>query len=87
MDERNTHQINYNVVTNWDLYYDDIQTSRSGQPGQLPGNYSKHIKLINCFPTEISPVDLSYDTENTFVEFTVSMSFDYWEPMTAAAGS
>lgn len=86
MDERNTHQINYNLVTNWDLYYDDIQTNRTGQPGQTPGNYSKKIKLINCFPTEISPVDLSYDSENTFIEFTVNMSFDYWEPTSAAAG-
>jgi hypothetical protein len=89
MDERNTHEINYNVVTNWDLYYDDIGASalRPGEPGQQPANYSKHIKLINCFPTEISPVDLSYDTENTFIEFTVNMAFDYWEPITSAAGA
>ena len=89
MDERNTHEINYNVVTNWDLYYDDIGASnlRPGEAGQFPSNYSKHIKLINCFPTEISPVDLSYDTENTFIEFTVTMAFDYWEPITSAAGA
>lgn len=88
MDERNNHEIAHNVVTNWDLYYDDIQANatKTGSPGQSPANYSKHIKLLNCFPTEISPVDLSYDSENSFIEFTVTMAFDYWEPITAAAG-
>jgi hypothetical protein len=89
MDTRNTHEINYNVTTNWDLYYDDIQANpnRSGKPGQSPGNYSKHVKLINCFPVEVSPLDLSYDAENAFAEFTVTMSFDLWEPVTAASGA
>jgi len=89
IDDRNSHEINYNVVTNWDLYYDDIGSTnlRPGEAGQDPSNYSKHIKLINCFPTEVSPVDLSYDAENTFIEFTVTMAYDYWEPITSAAGA
>jgi len=87
MDTRNTHEISYSVTTNWDIYYDDIQTTRTGRPGQTPSNYSKHIKMINCFPIEMSPVDLSYDAENSFSEFTVTMAYDYWEPVTAAAGA
>jgi hypothetical protein len=87
MDQRDTHNINYNLVTNWDIYYDDIDANRQGRPGQTPSNYSKHIKMINCFPTEVSPLDLAYDQENTFAEFTVTMSFDFWEPQTSAAGA
>ena len=87
MDKRNEHTINYSLVTNWDIYYDDISASKEGAAGQSPANYSKHIKMINCFPTEVSPLDLSYDVENQFAEFTVTMSFDYWEPQTSAAGA
>ena len=89
MDARDEHSLNYNLTTNWDVYYDDIgaDTTRSAPDGQQISNYSKHIKLINCFPMEISPLDLSYDAENQFAEFTVTLSFDYWEPVTAAAGA
>ena len=86
MDTRDTHVVNYNYVTNWDIYYDDSSGQGTGA-SQEPSSYSKHIKMINCFPVEMSPLDLSYDSENQFAEFTVTMAYDFWEPQTKAAGA
>lgn len=35
-------------------------------------------KLENCWPSDISTIDLSYDTTDTIEEFTVTWSFDYF---------
>jgi hypothetical protein len=39
----------------------------------------RKYKLINCFPTDISAMDLSYDTTDTLQEFTVTWVYDYFE--------
>lgn len=35
------------------------------------------VKLINCWPSDISTIDLSYDTTDTVEEFTVTWVYDY----------
>lgn len=35
-------------------------------------------KLLNCWPSDISTIDLSYDTTDTVEEFTVTWTYDYW---------
>lgn len=78
MDSRDAHKINYNYVsaTDWIVEYDDIVggTSESGT------RYKKAIRLRNCWPTELGPVQLNYDLADTFSEFTVQLAFDFWEP-------
>jgi len=39
---------------------------------------SGKIDLVNCFPTEVGSLDFNYETVDTFVEFTVTMQYDYW---------
>jgi len=34
--------------------------------------------LINCFPSEIGAIDLSYDTTDAIEEFTVTWTYDYF---------
>ena len=36
------------------------------------------FKLINCWPSDISTIDLSYDTTDTVEEFTITWTYDYW---------
>lgn len=73
MDSRNDHEINYNLVEDWEVHYQDMSGSVSNS------NYNKKIKLINCFPVDLSPIELSYDTPDTFAEFTLTLTFDYWK--------
>ena len=37
------------------------------------------VKIINCYPTNISPIEVSWDNEGTVMELSVSFNFDYYE--------
>ena len=39
---------------------------------------TKKYELQNCFPTDISAMDLSYDTTDALQEFTVTWVYDYY---------
>ena len=82
MDGRNTHQINYNLTSDWVVRYSDIVpgTSSSALPTQDPSNFNKSIKLRNCFTTDIGPISLNYDALDSFSDFTVQIAYDFWEP-------
>ena len=75
MDGRDSHKINYDLVQQWAVIYMDMNGSESGEGN--PGS-GRDIILNNCFPVDISPVDLSYDAVDTFSEFTVTMAYDFW---------
>jgi len=47
---------------------------------QLDGSGSvlRTYKMQNCFVTDISTIDLSYDTTDAIEEFTVTWAFDYY---------
>jgi hypothetical protein len=44
----------------------------------LAGNIVYSYKLFNCWPTDISTIDLSYDSTDTIEEFTVTWAYDYF---------
>lgn len=73
MDNRREHEINYNLTSDWEVLYQDIAGTQSNS------NYNKRIKLVHCFPVDISPIELSYDVPDTFAEFTLTLTYDYWE--------
>lgn len=35
------------------------------------------VKIYNCWPSDISAIDLSYDTSDTIEEFTITWTYDY----------
>ena len=76
MDGRDSHKINYSLTEQWNITYMDMNGTVSGE-GNPTGN--RTIALNNCFPVDISPVDLSYDAVDTFSEFTVTMAYDFWD--------
>ena len=47
------------------------QLNRQGTP-------IKAYKMIGCFPTDISAIDLSYDSTDQIEEFTVTMAYSYF---------
>ena len=36
-------------------------------------------KLVNCWPSDISAIDLSYDTTDAIEDFTVTWTYDFYE--------
>ena len=43
-------------------------------------NVTAQYKFFDIFPTNISAIDLSYDTSDTIEEFTVEFQVQYWTP-------
>lgn len=48
------------------------------------GDVTKRYDFRGTFPTNISAIDLSYDSENTIEEFTVELQVQYWESDTTS---
>jgi hypothetical protein len=55
----------------WVVSYDDMFGSQSNS------NYGKLCSLINVFPIDISPIELTNDATDVFAEFTVTLTYDY----------
>jgi len=51
------------------------------------GGVSKRYKLVGAFPTSIAAVDLSFDTTDAIEEFTVELSYQYFEASAVNNGS
>lgn len=48
------------------------------------GNSTKRYDFRGLFPTNISEIEVSYDSENTIEEFTVEFQVQYWESNTTS---
>jgi len=42
------------------------------------GNIIKSYRFIDMFPTDISPIDVSWDANDTIEEYAVTFSYQYW---------
>jgi hypothetical protein len=49
---------------------------------QLVFRFKTSYIFYDIFPTNISAIDLSYDTSDTIEEFTVEFQVQYWAPST-----
>lgn len=75
----NQHQTN-SGFTDPAEYQSDLAVTQLDKNG-LP------LKVYNfraCFPTNISAIELSYDTENTIEDFQVTFQVQYWESDTTS---
>jgi len=61
------------VAKKWNIFYNDIFQKQSNS------NYKNSVVMYNCFPIDISAMEMNNDTPDTFAEFTVTMSYDYTE--------
>lgn len=61
-------------VVNPNQYKTDIIVTALGRDGKALKSY----KFEGCFPTNISAADMSYDSTDTVLETTVSISTDFW---------
>lgn len=44
-------------------------------------DFAANYQFVDIFPTNISAIDLSYDTSDTIEEFTVEFQVQYWVPL------
>jgi hypothetical protein len=84
MDNRNTHNISYNVTADWEVWYNDV---KQNDTVTNPVGFTRGIKLKNCFPINIGTLQMDYDLADSFSVFPVTLGFDYWVPLEDLAGS
>ena len=85
MDNRSVHHINYNLATQWKLYWSDVEpnttfSETNENEAQLTSQFNKNITLMNCFPIDISVGTLQYNLTDSFAEFSITLAYDYWVP-------
>ena len=50
------------------------------------GDVIRSYQMVGMWPTEVAPIDLAWDTNDTIEEFTVTFAYQYWmTPETSAA--
>ena len=85
MDSRNDHNINYKNVGSALVGWNDISGNTGVGVHADQTSWKSMIMLRNCFPIDISAMELSYDAVDTFAEFTITLAYDYWEDMSGAS--
>ena len=70
----NEHQ-NNTGLTDPSAYQADIIVQQLAKDGTVVKSYD----FRGTFPTNLSTIDVNYDSENTIEEFTVELQVQYWE--------
>ena len=61
-------------------YQADMIVEQLGKDGSVTKTYTLRV----AYPTNISQIDLSYDTNDAIEEFTVEINYQYWESNTTS---
>ena len=79
MNSINNNQTNTgNIIPN--QYQVDMQVYQLDRNG----NAVKEYKFIDAYPTEVSAIELNFDTNNQVEEFTVTLIYNYWTSQSTA---
>lgn len=70
----NAHQANTGLVNPVD-YQADLLVEQLDKDGTTLKSYD----FIGCFPSNVSEIELSWDTNDTIEEYTVEFQVQYWE--------
>ena len=79
MNGMNAHSANTGLVNPVD-YEADLIVDQLDKDGSTIKTYN----FRGCFPTAVSPIDLSYASENEIERFTVEFQVQYWESNTTS---
>jgi len=64
----------------------EYQTDMIVEQLDKAGNVTKTYNIRAAFPTNISQIDLNFDTSNAIEEFTVELTYNYWTSPESATG-
>jgi len=69
----NNHEDNQGV-TDPDEYFTDLGVSQLDRNGDVLREY----RIIGAWPSDLSPIDVSFDNENQIQEYQVTFQYQYW---------
>jgi hypothetical protein len=79
MNGMNAHATNTGLTNPVD-YEADLVVEQLDKDGSTLKTYN----FRGCFPTNVSPIDLNYASENEIEKFTVEFQMQYWEAATTS---
>lgn len=79
MNGMNAHSANTGLTNPVD-YHADLIVEQLDRDGSTLKTYN----FRGCFPTSVSAIDLSYETNDAIEEFTVEFQIQYWESDTTS---
>lgn len=56
------------------------------QYAKIGGDPIKQYKLVGAWPSEVSPIELDWDTNDQIETFTVTLQYQWWESISATNG-
>lgn len=59
--------------------FDYVSQATVEHLGKTKDSVIATYKMINCWPTDLSPIELDFGQNDTLEEFTATFSFDAWE--------
>ena len=59
-------------------YMADLFVSQLEKDDQVGGSVIRTYQLHHCFPTNVSAIDLAYDSNDQIEEFSVEFQYSYW---------
>ena len=68
-------------------YMADLYVTQLEKDASLSGSSLRTYKLHYCFPTNVSQIDLAYDSNDQIEEFTVEWQYSYFTASRANGGS
>jgi hypothetical protein len=67
-------------------YLADLKVKQLERDGNVNGSILREYTLLGCFPTNISQIDLAYDSNDQIEDFTVEFQLQYWTANTSTQG-
>ena len=86
----NTHDDNTAPLfkpTKSDGYMGQLFVKQLEKDATQGGAVLRQYTLMHCFPTNVSPIDLAYDSNDQVSEFTVEFQLSYWTSETGGAAA
>jgi len=89
--EINLHEANtsgrFKPSNGTDGYMADLYVTQLEKDGSESGSSLRTYKLHHCFPTNISAIDLAYDSNDQIEEFTVEWQYSFFTAEANSGGS
>jgi hypothetical protein len=57
----------------WIVSFNDMKDNST----QSSDRFKESVEMWNCFPIEVSPIEMNNDVTDSFAEFTLTMAYDY----------
>lgn len=83
LEDINSHETNngklFRPSSGAEGYMATVVVKQMRKDDTISGSVLRQYDLMHCFPTNVSQIDLAYDSNDQIEEFTVEFQYSYWK--------